>query len=108
MRTLSLKTEFSQKPDLLNYPGSESVILALFVSGDVMVRISPVPSELIFLVGWHVDVLEVAVGLLAVASISGFGGLLRVRVCGGQADGDCQDELKLYILFTILRKKGKN
>ena len=59
------------------YPGPESVVLALLVSGDVVMGVSSVPSELVLLVGGHVDVLEVAVGLLA---------LLGLRV-GGAEDG---------------------
>ena len=46
------------------HPGPEPVVLALLVSGDVVVWVAPVPSELILLVGGDVHVLEVTVGLL--------------------------------------------
>ena len=37
------------------------MVLVLLVSGDVVVGVSSVPAELVFLDGRHVDVLEVAV-----------------------------------------------
>ena len=63
------------------------MILALLVAGNVVVRVAPVPAELVLLVGGHVDVLEVAVGLLAVAALP----LLRLLGVGeGRDDGDQQ------------------
>ncbi len=50
------------------HPGPEPVILALLVSGDVVVRVAAVPPELVLLVRRHVHVLEVAVGLLSIAA----------------------------------------
>ena len=47
------------------------MVLALFVSGDVVVGVASVPAELVLLVGGDVDVLEVSVGLLV-------GGRLRL------------------------------
>lgn len=47
------------------YPCPEPVVLALFVSGDVVVRVASVPTELVLLVCGDVYVLEVAIGLLA-------------------------------------------
>ena len=67
------------------YPGPESVVLALLVSGDVVMGVSSVPSELVLLVGGHVDVLEVAVGLLA---------LLRLRVGGAEDGAEADAKLK--------------
>lgn len=52
------------------YPGSEPVVLALLVSGDVMRRISSVPAELVLLVGGDVDVLEVPLALLGLAGVA--------------------------------------
>ncbi len=44
------------------------MVLALLVSRDVVVGVPPVPAELVLLVGGNVHVLEISVGLLAVAA----------------------------------------
>ena len=50
------------------YPGAEAVVLGLLVAADVVMRVAAVPAELVLLVAGHVHVLEVAVGLFAVAA----------------------------------------
>ncbi len=62
------------------HPGPKPVVLALLVSGDVVVRVSAIPPELVLLVCRHVDVLEVPVRLLPVAALPGLHAVLRVRV----------------------------
>merc|ERR1712018_519115 len=47
--------------------GPESVVLALLVAGDVVVRVASVPAELVLFVRGDIHVLEVSVGLLPVA-----------------------------------------
>lgn len=47
-------------------PGSESVVFALFVSRNVMMRVAPVPSELVLLMSGNIHVLEVSIGLFVV------------------------------------------
>ena len=49
------------------HPGPESVVLALLVARDVVVRVASVPAELVLFVRGHIHVLEVSVGLLPVA-----------------------------------------
>jgi hypothetical protein len=41
------------------------VVLALLISGDIMVGMSPVPSELILFRGGYIDILKVSIGLLS-------------------------------------------
>ena len=50
-----------------SYPGAEAVVLGLFVAADVVVGVAAVPAEFVLLVARHVHILEVTVGLLAVA-----------------------------------------
>ncbi len=52
------------------------MVLALLVSGDVVVRVPPVPPELVLLVRGNVHVLEVSVGLLPVAAVALLRGVL--------------------------------
>ncbi len=71
------------------------MILALLVSGDVVVRVSSVPAELVLLVTRHVHVLEVAVRLLSVPAITLLRlELLREGVGGAQTHGQRQDQLE--------------
>ena len=49
------------------HPGPESVVLALLVARDVVVRVASVPAELVLFVRGDIHVLEVSIGLLSVA-----------------------------------------
>ena len=64
------------------HPGPESVILALLVARDVVVRVASVPAELVLFVRGDIHVLEVSVGLLPVAggAIALLGKLVALRV----------------------------
>lgn len=67
---------------LLTYPSPESVVLALFVSGNVMEGSSTIPAEFVLFRAGDVGVLEVPVGLVAVgrsaAAVKTQAALLRV------------------------------
>ena len=47
------------------------MVLGLFISADVVVRVAALPAELVLFVGGHVDVLEVPLGLLVASSTLG-------------------------------------
>ena len=50
-----------------SYPCAEAVILALLITGDVVVWVAFVPSKFILFMTWHVDVLKVSIRLLSIA-----------------------------------------
>ena len=64
------------------------MVLALFISRYVMLRVSSIPPKLIFLGCWNIHILEIAIRLLAISSqTSGFLGEW-MWVGEGKGDGE--------------------
>ena len=61
---------------LLSYPSSESVVLILLISRNIMFWVSSIPAEFIFFMCWYVYILKISSRRFGWAPISCFSKLL--------------------------------